>query len=161
MANVGNPQRESRFPNSFETLPCFETLEQRLLLTTYFVDQGHLSASDGNPGTEALPWATIVKAAATADEGDTVWIKEGVYRGEISSFANSSEYYSSDVQFIKLAAYQTDSVVVEGTREVQAGEWQQVGATNVYYISLPDDPNQVFVDDTRYSESLSALTDVT
>ena len=46
---------------------------------TYYVDQAHSKASDSNPGTEALPWKTIGKAAATLIAGDTVYVKAGTY----------------------------------------------------------------------------------
>ncbi|MEM7143098.1 MAG: S-layer homology domain-containing protein [Actinomycetota bacterium] len=44
-----------------------------------FVDQNHPSASDSNPGTESLPWRTIVHAAEAAQTGDVVYVKAGVY----------------------------------------------------------------------------------
>lgn len=44
-----------------------------------FVDRDHPAASDGNPGTEALPWRTVVHAAETAGTGDVVYVKAGVY----------------------------------------------------------------------------------
>ncbi len=48
--------------------------------TTYFVDANHPSARDTNPGTEALPFKTIGKAATVVNAGDTVFVKAGVYR---------------------------------------------------------------------------------
>jgi hypothetical protein len=45
----------------------------------YYVDRNNPAASDGNPGTEALPWLTIQKAANTVSPGDTVYVKTGVY----------------------------------------------------------------------------------
>lgn len=44
-----------------------------------FVDRDHPAASDSNPGTEAAPWRTIVHAAETAQTGDVVYVKAGVY----------------------------------------------------------------------------------
>ncbi len=46
---------------------------------TYFVDIGNSAASDDNPGTEALPWKTLQKAAATLKAGETVYVKDGTY----------------------------------------------------------------------------------
>ena len=48
--------------------------------TTYYVDANHPSARDSNPGTESLPFQTIGRATSLVDPGDTVFIKEGVYR---------------------------------------------------------------------------------
>lgn len=44
-----------------------------------YVDKNNGSASDANPGTEALPWATIQHAANSATPGSTVFIKAGTY----------------------------------------------------------------------------------
>lgn len=38
---------------------------------------------DGNPGTEGSPWATVGKAAATLEAGDTVIIRPGLYEEHI------------------------------------------------------------------------------
>jgi hypothetical protein len=46
---------------------------------TYYVDIKHPQASDANPGTEALPWKTLYKAAQVLAAGDTVLVKEGIY----------------------------------------------------------------------------------
>jgi hypothetical protein len=43
----------------------------------YYVDREHPQASDGNPGSEELPWRTIQQAAERLRAGDTVWIKAG------------------------------------------------------------------------------------
>ena len=56
---------------------------------TYYVDRNHPQASDGNPGTESLPWRTIQKAANTVRAGDTVIVKPGTYNERIT-FANGT-----------------------------------------------------------------------
>jgi hypothetical protein len=53
--------------------------------SAYYIDTNHPSASDSNPGTEALPWKTIQKAANTLVAGDTVYIKQGTYTGLVSA----------------------------------------------------------------------------
>jgi hypothetical protein len=45
----------------------------------YYVDRNHPSASDANPGTEALPWRTIQHAADVLVAGDTAYVKTGSY----------------------------------------------------------------------------------
>ncbi len=46
--------------------------------TTYYIAT---TGNDGNPGTEALPWATLQKAADTLLPGDTALVKPGTYVG--------------------------------------------------------------------------------
>jgi hypothetical protein len=45
----------------------------------YYVAKSDPSASDSNPGTEALPWQSLGMAAATAQAGETVLVKDGTY----------------------------------------------------------------------------------
>ena len=42
------------------------------------------SGSDSNPGTSALPWRTINKAARVASAGETVYVRGGVYAEQVS-----------------------------------------------------------------------------
>ena len=49
---------------------------------TYYVDQS-VVASDSNDGSKDFPFATIQHAANVAQAGDTVIIREGVYREEV------------------------------------------------------------------------------
>jgi hypothetical protein len=43
----------------------------------YYVEAA--GGNDANPGTEAMPWATVQKAASVLTAGDTVYIKNGTY----------------------------------------------------------------------------------
>lgn len=45
---------------------------------TYYVDDG---GNDANPGTEALPWATLQRSAAAVVPGDSVLVRAGTYQG--------------------------------------------------------------------------------
>lgn len=58
------------------------------LAATYYVDRSHPSANDTNPGTEALPWLTMLRAMQVAVAGDTVYVKSGAYPESNSSFDN-------------------------------------------------------------------------
>ncbi|MCF6301428.1 MAG: hypothetical protein L3J52_09985, partial [Proteobacteria bacterium] len=53
----------------------------------FYVDQNHANASDSNPGTEALPWKTLLKATQTVAEGNTVYVKAGVYIDTVNTFS--------------------------------------------------------------------------
>ncbi len=52
--------------------------------TTLIVNNAHPSASNSNPGTEALPLLTIQAAANRATPGTTVHVREGVYNEMVS-----------------------------------------------------------------------------
>ena len=47
---------------------------------TFFV---HADGDDDGAGTAAAPWRTLQKAAGAARAGDTVLVREGVYRGQV------------------------------------------------------------------------------
>lgn len=83
----------------------------------YYVDQNYPLASDSNPGTKDLPWLTIKKAADTVVEGDTVYIKEGIYHERVIP-QNSG----SPQKYITYTAYYGDTVVIDGTNIVLP-EW--------------------------------------
>ena len=48
--------------------------------TQYVVDQNHPDKSDDNPGTETKPLRTISAGAARVAPGDTILVRDGVYR---------------------------------------------------------------------------------
>ncbi len=48
---------------------------------TYYVAT---TGNDSNPGTEALPWKTIQKAANTINGGDTAVVADGIYTGSVT-----------------------------------------------------------------------------
>lgn len=61
--------------------------------TNYYV--GGTGASDSNPGTSSLPFATIQKAASIAVSGSIVNIRAGTYRETITP-ANSGVTFQPD-----------------------------------------------------------------
>ncbi len=75
----------------------------------YYVDQSHPLANDSNPGTENLPWKTISKAASVLKAGDTVYVKEGIYRERIIP-KNSGRKGA----YISYIAYAGDKVIIDG-----------------------------------------------
>jgi alpha-L-arabinofuranosidase len=60
---------------TWETKPAFSR--------TYYVAQSHPNASDNNPGTEALPWKTINRAAQALQPGERVVVAAGTYRERV------------------------------------------------------------------------------
>src|SRR5665811_131627 len=65
--------------------------------------------NDANPGTEALPWRTIQKAANTLVEGQTVYVKQGTYNEQIKP-RNSG----SPERYITFSAYPGHIVTIDG-----------------------------------------------
>lgn len=63
-------------------------LEQNSYAKEYIVNQNHPQAADTNDGSYKTPWKTISQAAKIAVAGDTVSVKDGVYR-EFVEVANS------------------------------------------------------------------------
>jgi hypothetical protein len=48
--------------------------------------------SDANPGTPAAPWATLRKAAAMLEAGDTVYLRAGSYAGGVAPLRSGSDH---------------------------------------------------------------------
>jgi hypothetical protein len=116
-----------------------EVLESRRLLAAWYVSTG---GDNDNPGTLEEPFKTIQQAATVAEPGDTVFVREGVYRETITP-ASSGEAGSP----ITFQPYNDEEVVVSGADPVTG--WAP-GDNNVY--SAPMDwtrgtgDDQVFVD---------------
>ena len=68
-----------------------EPLEQRLVLSTYWVSP---SGNNSNPGTQAKPWQTLQANVATLLPGDTMDVESGTYAGFIVGWdaAGQSQY---------------------------------------------------------------------
>ena len=119
--------------------PQIQTLESRVLLSTYYVATG---GSNANPGTLAKPLKTIQYAASLAKSGDTVLVRGGVYRETVKP-ANSG---TSSAR-ITYKPYNGERVTVSGANVVSG--WS-THAGSVYKATqswdLGTGNNQVFVD---------------
>jgi len=63
---------------------CFTlSASQTAVGNTFVVDNLVANASDANPGTEQLPLKTIQAGANLAQPGDTVLVRQGIYREEV------------------------------------------------------------------------------
>ncbi|WP_158606851.1 right-handed parallel beta-helix repeat-containing protein [Paenibacillus ginsengarvi] len=60
----------------FSNVPISRTHTAYAAGNTYYVSP---AGNDSNPGTEAAPWKTIVKAATSLQAGDTAIFEDGVY----------------------------------------------------------------------------------
>ncbi len=75
------------------------TISGMVHAATYYVSVINPVGSDSNPGTLALPWLTITKAAQSAAAGDIVYIKAGNY-GHEHVVVNNSGTSSAWIRFI-------------------------------------------------------------
>ena len=73
---------------------------------TYYVSA---DGDDGNPGTLDLPWRTIQRAAGTLVAGDTVYIREGVYRERVVP-----QHSGEHGKYITYSAYPGEKVTLDG-----------------------------------------------
>ena len=67
------------------------------------------SGNDSNPGTESQPWRTINRAAAMVEEGDTVYVRGGIYAEEVS-FDKSGD----PSNLIRFKAYPSETPIIQG-----------------------------------------------
>ena len=90
--------------------------------TIFWVDKS--AGNDSNPGTEALPWKTIQRAAGAnvMSPGDAVLVRAGTYFGAIEPKAAGTPG-----RRITYAAYPGDNVIVSGATPLDLN-WSADGA---------------------------------
>ena len=74
--------------------------------STYYVSP---TGNDSNPGSEALPFRTVGRAAALVQPGSTVYIKAGTYREQVTASASGATN-----NYITFRNYGSDQVIVDG-----------------------------------------------
>jgi len=119
-----------------------ESAEEKVIGKTYYVAQT-ANANDENPGTADAPFKTLNKAGKVAKAGDTVIIREGVYR-EI--FAPSNDGTESNPIVFKAA--EGESVTISAAEAVT--EFADIGdgkAVASVPWTLGEGRNQVFYKD--------------
>ncbi|HWE02470.1 MAG TPA: right-handed parallel beta-helix repeat-containing protein [Tepidisphaeraceae bacterium] len=123
-----------------------ETLEDRRLLTAWFVSTGGLAS---NNGTLNEPFATIQAAANAAQPGDTVYVMGGAYHETVTPPRSGTAALP-----ITFEPYNGQSVTIDGADPVSG--WS-VNQGPVYSAPQPWDlgegNNQVFVDGTMVNEA--------
>jgi hypothetical protein len=129
--NISGRRSTGPRPRSFR--PRLEGLEDRRLLSTYFVAT---NGSDRNPGTQAQPFGTIQHALNVASQpGDTIDVRGGTYHEKIT-FPHSG---SAAGGYITLQAYPGEHPVLNGTgvpsSDVGYGN-DMVQMINVSYVKL-------------------------
>lgn len=83
----------------------------------YIVDGNHPDASDQNPGTIELPWATLQFAARNVFAGDTVLIREALY----SQYFQTMRDGDSNPGRIVFKAYPGENPVLDGAAVSASG----------------------------------------
>lgn len=96
---------------------------------TLYVDNGSSKASDSGPGTEQTPFKTLKPATDQAMPGDTVMVKEGVYRERVSPKRGGTKG-----QPITYAAAPNASVVIRASEILS---WTQQ-PNGTYTTTLPE-----------------------
>jgi hypothetical protein len=89
--------------------PVLEPLEARALPSTFVVAP---TGSDSNPGTLALPFATLSRAAAAATGGDTVDLRGGTYQLASAQWLGSSGSAGAHVLF---QSYPGETALLDGS----------------------------------------------
>jgi len=92
---------------------------------TYYVDiEGHGGQpSDKNPGTLKQPWQTVLHALRTAQPGDTVIFRQGIYRQPRTLHTTDFSLSKQSDPPIILKGYPKETVVFSTLRPVKAKKW--------------------------------------
>jgi parallel beta-helix repeat protein len=117
------------------------------LAATYYVAPW---GNNSNPGTFDRPWLTIGWAAGRLVARDTVLIRGGTYKESVSP-ANSGIPGGP----IVYAAYDTETVVVDGTEEIT--NWTYDGTGNRYRATVAFTPSPRFMSSRDPSGNLGGL----
>lgn len=124
----GNSDRRRRLKSGSRSACPAETLESRVLLTSWFVAT---DGSDTAQGNSDQPFATIQHALDVATEaGDTITVRDGVYHEKIE-FQHSGNRNGG---FITLRAA-SDNVVLDGAG-VNDGRSDMVLIENLSYVRI-------------------------
>ena len=116
--------------------PRFEVLEQRNLLTSYFVDVAGLGGppSDNNPGTITQPLATLQQALDRAGPGDTIYLRGGTY--DVANGNGPISFAKSGLpgEPLTITAYPGEQPIIDLGQPIQ---WQ-MGSPGLWYGNLPE-----------------------
>jgi hypothetical protein len=116
-AQSNSKAADSRLPDGTE----FARWEQPLTFSkTYYVDNGSPAADDNGPGSKALPFRTINKAAQVLQPGERVVIAAGTYRECVRPARGGT----SPAQMISYEAAPGAKVTIKGSDILKDG-WRQ------------------------------------
>jgi len=111
---------------------------------TWWVDNANPGCSDAGPGTEATPFCTIKPGASHALAGDSVLVKPGTYREQVTTPASGAPGTPINYQATG------SGVVILGTLNLSDPAFWTATATTAWSqpYAPPSAPKQVFVDGT-------------
>jgi len=153
-------------PRTCSAAPMLRRVTQRFLLSTVtllsfavaataqtiYVDNQKATASDAGPGSEMVPYRTIL-AAVTAHNGPgvTVIVNPGVYREQISVPGSGS----AGLPYVIRA--NGSGTVIDGSDDLSGtGNWAATTGTEFLAAGVTWAPAQVFVDGARLGASAAA-----
>ena len=112
-------------------------LSPAMAATTYYVDRANVQASDSNPGTQALPWKTMQKAANTMAVGDTVIVQAGNYSERVTTArsgttGNPITFKASGTVVMKGFSIDHDYITVDGFEITNTGGDYSISVSGSY-----------------------------
>lgn len=144
-------------------------LSSQLAANAYYVDVDHPNASDSNPGTEDLPWESIDHAAGTLEAGEIVYIKEGIYLGDVD--VENSGTRGNEIVFSAYPGDERKAVIYDGMFSIRGESHIKVLGLKVeksdhrgFYVEGPEDPdgppseNITFANNHTYDTYSSAFS---
>ena len=135
--------------NDFATAKFKDFMDEKIVGKTYFVAQNHSAASDDNNGSAVAPFKTLTKAAAVAEAGDTVIVREGVYRETLKPLNDGMS--SAPITF---KAAEGEKVVISANEVLDTWAHHK---DNIYVSGMDWDlgvtRNQLFIDDKMLNEA--------
>jgi len=142
LGSVPNPVKAKNMTRRIALMAgCLLTLCPTAFAATYYVSP---TGSDNNPGTEARPFATLVRARdairdmkrqiGLPDGGVTVMLRGGRYFLEDALVLTPQDSGTQESPIV-YSAYPGERVVVSGGRPITG--WKQVG-DNLWSVELPE-----------------------
>jgi len=88
------------------------------------------SGSVDNPGSEAKPWPDLTYAVSQAQAGDTLYVREGIYRGQQRFIAKQGAHSGCHGQPIRIANYPGETPRFYGSKPFNdAVQWMSDDAS--------------------------------
>ncbi|MCX7917504.1 MAG: DUF1565 domain-containing protein, partial [bacterium] len=103
----------------------FLVLIHSVFTAVYYVDNKNPKANDTNSGTKELPFLTISKGVSILQPGDTLIIKEGIYR-EVIRINKKGE----EGKPIVIKAEENERVVITGSERIKG--WKKCKKEDVF-----------------------------